>query len=166
MKLIVGSDHGGFKAKEFLVRILRKDGHTVADVGTFNEESTDYPDYAGLVGRAVAGGKADRGFLICGTGIGMCIAANKIKGVRAAVVWSKETAALAAEHNGANVLCLGGRVLSQANIKAFAEIWLRTSFGGGRHLRRLKKIAALDRLAPTTLARSAAWERPARPGRK
>ncbi len=145
MKLIVGSDHGGFKAKSFLVRALRKDGHAVTDAGTFNEESTDYPDYAVLVGRAVAGGKAERGLLICGTGIGMSIAANKIKGVRAAVVWSKETAALAAEHNGANVLCLGGRVLSQSEINGFARIWLKTPFGEGRHLRRLNKIAALDR---------------------
>lgn len=149
MKLIVGSDHGGFKAKSSLILALRRDGHTVTDVGTFNEDSADYPDYAVLVGRAVAAGKADRGLLICGTGIGMCIAANKIKGVRAAVVWTKETAILAAEHNGANVLCLGARVLSQSKINAFARIWLKTSFEGGRHLRRLNKIAALDHRAPS-----------------
>lgn len=145
MKLIVGSDHGGFLAKESLVRALRADGHIITDVGTFNEESTDYPDFAVLVGRAVAGGKADRGFLLCGTGIGMCIAANKIKGVRAAVVWSKETAVLAAEHNGANVLCLGGRVLSKTRINAFARIWLKSTFAAGRHLRRVKKIAYLEK---------------------
>lgn len=145
MKLIVGSDHGGFKAKEFLLRALRADGHIVVDVGSFDGDSTDYPDYAVRVGRAVAGGKADRGFLLCGTGIGMCIAVNKIKGVRGAVVWSKETAALAAEHNGANVLCLGARVLSKAQISAFARVWLKSTFEGGRHLRRLKKIAVLEK---------------------
>lgn len=144
MRLIVGSDHGGLPAKESLVRSLRRDGHAIVDIGTFSHESTDYPDYARAVGRAVAGKKADRGILICGTGIGMCIAANKIRGVRAAVVWSKETAALAAEHNGANVLCVGGRVFSKTKILSFVRIWLTTSFGGGRHLRRLKKIAALE----------------------
>ena len=145
MKLVIGSDHGGFDAKESLVRVLRQDGHDVLDVGPSNEDSTDYPDYAAVVGRAVAGRKAERGFLLCGTGIGMCIAANKIRGVRAAVVWSKETAALASEHNGANVLCLGGRVLSKPQIIAFARIWLASSFHGGRHLRRVKKIMALEK---------------------
>ncbi len=145
MKIIIGSDHGGFKAKESLVRLLRGDGHTVTDVGTFNEDSTDYPDYARQVGEAVAAGKAERGILVCGTGIGMSIAANKMRGVRAAVVWSNETAALAAEHNGANVLCLGGRVHSRSKINGFARIWLKTPFGEGRHRRRLNKIAALDR---------------------
>ncbi|MBK8575383.1 MAG: ribose 5-phosphate isomerase B [Elusimicrobia bacterium] len=145
MKLIVGSDHGGFKVKESLLETLRADGHTVIDVGTFDEESTDYPDYAALVGRAVAEGKAERGLLICGTGIGMCIAVNKIKGVRGAVVWSKKTAVLAAEHNRANVLCLGARVLSKAEITTFSRLWLKTRFSSGRHLRRVKKIAALER---------------------
>jgi ribose 5-phosphate isomerase B len=145
MKLIIGSDHGGFKAKESLLPTLRAEGHSVVDVGTFTDESTDYPDSAARVGRAVAGGKAERGILICGTGIGMCIAVNKIKGVRGAVVWSEETAALAAEHNGANVLCLGGRMLSKKQINAFVKIWLKTRFGRGRHLRRVKKISSLEK---------------------
>lgn len=145
MKLIIGSDHGGFKAKESLLRVLRADGHRITDVGTFDEQSTDYPDTAALVGRAVAKGKAERGILLCGTGIGMCMAVNKIKGVRGAVVWSKETAVLASEHNGANVLCLGARVLSKTQINAFAHIWLKTPFAGGRHLQRINKISSLEK---------------------
>lgn len=145
MKLVIGSDHGGFRAKEALVLALRADGHRVIDLGTSSEESSDYPDFAGKVGLAVAKGKASRGILVCGTGIGMSVAANKVKGVRAAVVWSVKTAALAAEHNGANVLCLGGRLFPKSKLIDFARIWLKTPFGGGRHLRRLKKISALEK---------------------
>src|SRR5262245_16725203 len=106
MKIAVGSDHGGWKAKTALVKFLRDAGHRVADVGTVSEDSVDYPDYARGVAMLVKRNRADRGILVCGTGIGMCIAANKVKGIRAAVVWNVEVAKLAAEHNGANVLCL------------------------------------------------------------
>ncbi|MBL0057900.1 MAG: ribose 5-phosphate isomerase B [Elusimicrobia bacterium] len=145
MNVFIGADHGGFLAKTLLVRSLRADGHVVTDVGAPSGEPTDYPDHAALVARAVAKGKAERGVLICGTGIGMSIAANKVKGVRAAVAWNEKTAALAAEHNGANVLCLGGRFLSAPRITRLVRIWLRTSFAGGRHLRRLNKISALEK---------------------
>lgn len=145
MKLFIGSDHGGYKAKELLIRALREEGHAITDVGTFNEDSVDYPDIAKTVGRAVAGGKAARGILLCGTGIGMSIAANKIRGIRAAVAWDVKTAVLAAEHNNANILCLGGRVLKPSAIKTLARTWLRTPFAKGRHLLRIMKISALEK---------------------
>jgi ribose 5-phosphate isomerase B len=148
MKIALGADHGGFPAKEALRRQLVRAGHAVVDLGTQSEESTDYPDYARAVGRAVARGRVDRGVLICGTGIGMSIAANKIRGVRAAVVWSDKTAALAAEHNGANVLCLGGRVHARTAIARMVKVWLATPFGEGRHARRLGKIARLEKGGP------------------
>jgi ribose 5-phosphate isomerase B len=145
VKLIIGSDHGGFKAKELLIRALREEGHAITDVGIFDEESVDYPDIAKAVGQAVAGGKAARGILLCGTGIGMSIAANKIRGIRAAVAWDINTAGLAAEHNNANILCLGGRVLKPSAIKTAARTWLRTPFAKGRHLHRTMKISALEK---------------------
>ncbi len=145
MKIAVGADHGGYRAKERLVRALATAGHHVIDVGTNNEDSVDYPDFAARVARAVAGKKADRGVLLCGTGIGMAIAANKVRGIRAAVVWNKKTAVLAAEHNDANVLCLGARLLSASTIVTLVKEWLATPFGGDRHGRRIKKIRALER---------------------
>ena len=145
MKIAVGADHGGFLAKEALVRRLTSLGHQVEDLGTTSDVSSDYPDHAAAVGKAVASGRAERGVLICGTGIGMAMAANKIPGVRAAVVWNETTAALAAEHNGANILCLGGRVLSPARLLRLVGIWLKTPFGGGRHARRVQKIACLEK---------------------
>jgi ribose 5-phosphate isomerase B len=145
MKLALGADHAGFSFKAALIKHLNAAGHSVVDCGTTSEASTDYPDYALRVAQAVADGVCERGILACGTGIGMCIAANKIKGVRAAVVWNEKTAALAAEHNGANVLCLGGRFLSAPRIARLVRIWLRASFEGGRHLRRLNKIVALEK---------------------
>lgn len=145
MKIAVGSDHGGFAAKEALVRRLTTLGHHILDLGTTSDASSDYPDYAKAVGSAVASRHADRGVLLCGTGIGMAIAANKIPGVRAAVVWNNTTAILAAEHNGANILCLGGRLLSRPAISRLVEIWLKTPFGGGRHARRIRKIARMEK---------------------
>lgn len=145
MKIALGADHGGFPVKAALLRLLTRLGHTVIDFGTDSEESTDYPDYARRVGAAVARGRADRGLLVCGTGIGMSIAANKVAGVRAAVVWNDKTAALAAEHNGANVLCLGARVHRRAALERMVKIWLSTPFGEGRHIRRLKKIARMEK---------------------
>lgn len=145
MRIALGADHGGFPAKAALARRLIRAGHAVVDFGTDSEASTDYPVYARAVGRAVARGRVDRGVLICGTGIGMSIAANKVPGVRAAVVWSDKTAALAAEHNGANVLCLGGRLHSKAAIARMVALWLATPFGEGRHARRLRKIARMEK---------------------
>lgn len=145
MKIAVGADHGGWKAKNALVKSLRASGHRVADLGTRSEDSVDYPDYARSVALLVKRGRADRGVLVCGTGIGMSIAANKVPGVRAAVVWSPEVAKLASEHNGANVLCLPGRFLKAAQLKKMVKAWLSTPFGGGRHQRRIDKISRMEK---------------------
>ena len=145
MKIAVGADHAAFKAKVKVVEHLRKAGHKVVDVGTTSEESVDYPDFAALVGAKVAKGACKLGVLLCGTGIGMCISANKINGIRAAVVWDTTTARLAAEHNGANVLCLSGRLFNDRQRYAMLDAWLSTPFAGGRHKRRILKIAALEK---------------------
>jgi ribose 5-phosphate isomerase B len=150
MKLAIGSDHAGYQLKSQLAAWLKTSAggrHQVRDVGTSSEASCDYPDFARPVARAVAKKRVSRGILLCGTGIGMAIAANKFRGVRAAVVWSPAVAGLAAEHNGANVICLPARFLSLATAKKIIHVFLSTPFGGGRHLRRLKKIMALDRCA-------------------
>jgi ribose 5-phosphate isomerase B len=141
----IGADHAGVRTKDALARWLRASGRKVIDAGTHGADSVDYPDLAARVARAVARGRAHRGVLVCGTGIGMAIAANKVRRVRAAVVWSRETARLAAEHNAANVLCLSGRLFPTARLKTFLRTWLTTPFGGGRHGRRVRKIAALER---------------------
>lgn len=148
MKLAIGADHAGVRKKDRLAAWLRTAAggrHGVRDVGTSGTGSVDYPDFAAAVGRAVASGRASRGILLCGTGIGMAIAANKIRGVRAAVAWNPVTAALAAEHNGANVLCLPSRFVRMKQAQQMIRAFLNTPFGGGRHLRRVKKINALDR---------------------
>jgi len=144
MKIAVGSDHAGFALKEAIARHLRAAGHEIADCGTFSEESVDYPDFAVAVGRRVAAGESERGILVCGTGIGICMAANKVPGVRAATVHDRYTAAMSREHNDANVLCLGARVLEERVGVELAEYWLTVPFAGGRHERRVAKIAALD----------------------
>lgn len=145
MKIAVGSDHGGFQRKKEIVALLSKLGHRVLDLGCHSEESVDYPDYARKVGRSVASGRSERGILVCGTGIGMSIAANKISGVRAAVCWSVRTGCLASEHNKANVLCLSGRFLSSALCAKIVLAWLKTEFGAGRHQRRIQKISKIER---------------------
>ncbi len=145
MKIAIGSDHGGFESKKIVVDALQKLGHKVVDMGTTSEESTDYPDYAKKVGKAVALGRADRGVLICGTGIGMSIAANKIPGIRAAVVWNVKTASLASEHNCANVLCLSGRFIKPSLLPKMIKAWIKTPFAGGRHQRRIRKISKLEK---------------------
>jgi ribose 5-phosphate isomerase B len=144
MKVIVGSDHAGFAAKQALVEELKKAGHSVTDAGTEGIESVDYPDFAIQVGRAVAESEAERGILICGTGIGMCMTANKIRGVRAAVVTDAFTAEMSRRHNDANVLCLGARVLTQQKIEELARIFLEAQFEGGRHAGRVQKIKNLE----------------------
>ena len=148
MKIAIGSDHGGFERKRELVSLLTKMGLKVVDMGCHSEDSCDYPDFAKRVAQAVSAGQADKGVLVCGTGIGMSIAANKVPGIRAAVCWSPKTAALASEHNQANVLCLSGRFLSAPAARSIVRTWLKTPFGGGRHLRRVKKIGKLEKCPP------------------
>ena len=140
MKIAIAADHGGFDQKQELVPYLAQLGHEVQDLGPENDESVDYPDYAILVARAVAEGSAERGVLICGTGIGMAITANKIHGIRAANVTSPEFAVLAREHNNANVLALSARFVDLAINKAAVLAFLETDFAGGRHEPRVAKI--------------------------
>ena len=140
MKIAIGSDHAAVAEKAAVVRVLEAEGHEVEDMGTHDDASVDYPDFAAKVGWAVANKSVERGILICGTGIGMSMAANRIQGVRAAVVHSEFTAQMAREHNDANVLCLGARVLDAATLESLAKIFVNTDFEGGRHARRVGKI--------------------------
>jgi len=149
MKVIVGSDHAGFAAKQALVAALKKMGHSVTDAGTDGPDSVDYPDFAVQVGRAVADAEAERGILICGTGIGMAMAANKIPGVRAAVVTNEFTAEMSRRHNDANVLAMGARVQTPEKMEELARIFLESPFDGGRHAGRVDKINKLDQKATT-----------------
>jgi ribose 5-phosphate isomerase B len=144
MRIAIGSDHRGVEMRGKLVELLTRLGQEVVDVGS-NQETADYPDVAALVGRKVAGHEVDRGVLICGSGLGMCMAANKIPGVRAAPCYDDVTAELARRHNDLNVLCLSGDMLGERLVDRLVEIWLTTPFDGGRHARRLQKIAALER---------------------
>lgn len=145
MKLAIGSDHGGFKLKEQIKNYLAKLGIQVKDLGTKDTKSVDYPVYAAKVAKAVASGKVDRGILVCGTGIGMCITANKVPGIRAALAHDIFTARMASAHNNANVLCIGGRVMDQALAFEIVKEWLDTPFEGGRHVKRLNKISKLEK---------------------
>ncbi|MCA9321341.1 MAG: ribose 5-phosphate isomerase B [Planctomycetes bacterium] len=144
MRIAIANDHAAVEARRRLSRTLRDWGFEVSDLGTDTEESVDYPDQAAAVARMVASGEADRGIILCGTGIGVSMAANKIDGIRAAVCHSVETATLAREHNDANVLCLGARVLDAAKIEACSRAFLDTAFAGGRHARRVQKIRDLE----------------------
>lgn len=141
MKIATGADHAGYAVKQAVVRHLRAQGHEVVDVGTDDgETSVDYPDFAHLVAEAVASGGAERGVLVCGTGIGMCMAANRHAGVRAADCTTPHLAEMSRRHNDANVLCLAGRLLSEDEAWAIAEVWMATPFDGGRHERRVARI--------------------------
>lgn len=144
MRIALGADHAGYPLKEHLRRHLESQGHEVEDFGTTSEASTDYPDYAGKVGRAVAEDRADRGLLVCGTGIGMAIAANKIPGVRAANCFEPLTSHMARAHNDANVLALAGRIVADAYAEEILREFLETPFEGGRHQRRVDKIHTLE----------------------
>ena len=144
-RIVLGSDHAGYRLKESIRKYLQAAGYTVDDVGPDSEASVDYPDFGAAAGRRVAGGQNDFGIVICGTGIGISIAANKIAGIRAALVADPETARLAREHNDANVLALAGRSLSDDRAISIVQEFLRTPFAGGRHERRVEKIALLDR---------------------
>jgi ribose 5-phosphate isomerase B len=143
MRIALGADHAGVTLKHDVKRLLDELGHPYEDFGTQTDESVDYPDFAERVGRRVAGGEFDRGILICGTGIGMAMAANKIPGVRAAPVTDLDTARLSREHNDANVLALGARILGKERALDIVRVFLETPFAGGRHERRIRKVDAL-----------------------
>jgi ribose 5-phosphate isomerase B len=145
MRIALGADHAGFELKEKIKQHLIDRGVTVDDQGTYSPDSVDYPDYARLVCERVAHKKADWGILVCGTGIGMAMAANKMDGIRAANARTEIDAQLSREHNNANVLTLGGRVLVEKTALRIVDRWLNTAFLGGRHERRVAKITELER---------------------
>lgn len=144
MRIAIGADHGGFQLKQDLADWLRQQGHQVLDAGTDGLESTDYPDYAETVARQVAHGAADRGLLVCTTGVGMSIAANKVNGVRAALAVNDEEVALTRAHNDANVLTIGARYTAAPAAQQMVRLFLETPFEGGRHARRVEKIARIE----------------------
>jgi ribose 5-phosphate isomerase B len=146
VKIAIGADHAGYMLKEQVKAFLKSKDIDFKDYGTFKIESCDYPEYAYKVGQAIVNGEADLGILICGTGIGMSITANKIKGIRAALVHDEQTAKLSRQHNDANVLCMGGRILEEEAALKIVDVWLNTSFEGGRHEKRLKLINQLTGL--------------------
>ena len=148
MHVSIASDHRGFEVKEQVRQYVEALGHQVTDVGTSDGERVDYPDFAAAVAQQVARGQADRGILICSTGIGMSIAANKIRGVRAANCVNEQFAEYSRRHNDANVLCLSADHLSSAVTKKIVEVWLTTEFDGGRHASRLAKIGQLEQANP------------------
>lgn len=144
MKISIASDHAGFEQKQALAAYLRGLGHEVVDRGPTTDDRVDYPDFATSVAHDVARGRSERGVLVCGTGIGMAIAANKIDGVRAANVTSPAFAALAREHNDANVVTVSGRFVDEVTNRAILDAFLTVDFGGGRHADRVEKIALLE----------------------
>lgn len=144
MKIALGADHAGFSLKEHLRQRLEAEGHEVEDFGTHSEASTDYPDYAGRVGRAVVEGRAERGLLVCGSGTGMAIAANKVPGVRAANCFDPFVSHMARAHNDVNVLAVAGRILAPEFAEEIVREFLQTPFEGDRHQRRVEKIQGLE----------------------
>jgi len=143
--IVVGSDHGGFELKEAVKSLLEERGIPVLDMGTNNGDSVDYPDFGEKVARKVSRGEAEKGVLVCGTGIGMSIVANKFPGVRAALAADPYMAKMAKQHNNANILVLGGRVIDEDEAREMVATWLDSAFEGGRHQGRLDKIAALEK---------------------
>ena len=144
MRVAVGCDHRGFSVRNKLNDLLQRLGHEVVDVGAFSGEAVDYPDIAALVARKVSQHEVERGILVCGSGLGMCIAANKFRNVRAAPCHDELTAEMSRRHNDANVLCLSADLLSDQHIDRMISTWLSTEFEGGRHARRVEKIQALE----------------------
>ena len=144
MKIAIAADHGGYKLKEEIKPYIESLGHTVTDFGTYSEDSVDYPDYAAPCARAVVSGEMDRGIVICGTGIGISIAANKIKGVRCALCTDPVMARLTREHNDANILCIGERVVGQGLAMELIDVFLCAKFLGGKHQRRVDKLMAIE----------------------
>jgi ribose 5-phosphate isomerase B len=145
MRVAIGSDHRGFEIRTKVVELVRRLGHEAIDAGAFSAAAVDYPDIAADVGRRVSRGEVDRGILICGTGIGMCIAANKIAGVRAAPCHDDTTAELSRRHNDSNILCFSAELLGERLIEHMVEIWLAAPFEGGRHAVRVDKITEIER---------------------
>jgi ribose 5-phosphate isomerase B len=145
MKIAIAADHAGFALKEKLRQRLAGEGHEVVDFGPANSESCDYPDFAQPVARDVAQGRSDRGILVCSTGIGMAIAANKVDGIRAAPAVSEDEVRLIREHNDANVLTIGAKYTDEDHAASLIELFLGTEFTGGRHARRVAKIAQLEK---------------------
>lgn len=152
-RIALGADHAGYQVKERVKELLQKDGFEVIDFGTHSNESMDYPDSASRVAESVSQAESDRGILVCGTGLGMAIAANKFRGIRAATCNDTYTARMAAEHTDANVLCVGARVVDADHALAIVKEWMRTKFAGGRHQRRLDKISEIERGVPTMAAK-------------
>ncbi|MGA2062069.1 MAG: ribose 5-phosphate isomerase B [Thermoguttaceae bacterium] len=144
MRIAIGTDHRGFSLRTKLVELLRQAGHEVVDIGTFTPDAIDYPDIAAQVADKVSRGEVERGILVCGTGLGMCIAANKFPGVRATPCHDDITAELSRRHNDSNVLCLSADLLGERLIDRMIEIWLAAPFDGGRHQRRVQKITDLE----------------------
>ena len=144
MRIAVAADHAGFEFKTRLIEELGSLGHEVADEGTDSPESCDYPDYAIPAARSVSEGKSDRAILVCSNGIGMGMVANRIPGVRAAVVYSERTAEMTRGHHDSNVLCLGAQQFPEEDLLKFVRVWLDTDFEGGRHARRMKKVRSLE----------------------
>ncbi|KIH78176.1 ribose 5-phosphate isomerase [Geoalkalibacter ferrihydriticus DSM 17813] len=142
--IVIGSDHGGLALKEAVIGFLEMQGFKVDDVGTSNQESVDYPDFGEKVARLVSRGEVSRGILICGTGIGMSIVANKFPGVRAALATDEFMARMAKEHNNANIVVLGGRVITPESAQRMVAAWLEAAYEGGRHQQRLDKITRIE----------------------
>ena len=149
-RIAIGSDHAGFSVKEIIRKYLEGAGYAVSDLGTSSEESVDYPDYGKAVGERVVSQQADFGIAVCGTGIGISIAANKVRGIRAALAHDVSTARLAREHNDANVLALGGRIVTSEAAIEMVQVFLTTAYPGGRHRRRLDKITAIEKVERAT----------------
>lgn len=145
MKIAIGCDHGGISLKDSIVNYLEERGVQIEDFGTFGTDSVDYPDFAYKVARSVADGKADKGILMCGTGIGISIAANKVNGIRCALCHNTDTAKLTAMHNDSNVLAMGGRVIDADTAVNIVKTWLDTPFEGGRHINRINKISEIEK---------------------
>jgi ribose 5-phosphate isomerase B len=145
MKIALGADHAGYELKDKIKQHLQQGGIQVQDEGTSSGESVDYPDYARVVAHDVSNSRADLGILVCGSGIGMAMAANKVAGIRAANVSTEYEAQMSREHNNANVLALGARILHEEDALRIVDKWLATAFAGGRHERRVEKIAALEK---------------------
>ena len=144
MIIAVGSDHAGFNLKEAIKAKLEAEGHTIIDVGTDSTESVDYPKFGHAVGRTVASGKAERGVAVCGSGIGISIACNKVPGIRAALCTSVEMAEMCRRHNNANVICMGERMITQELAFAMVDTWMTTEFEGGKHLRRINELDDIE----------------------
>ena len=144
MKIVVGSDHAAYELKEAIKEKLIGEGHEVIDVGCDSPESVDYPKYGHAVGRTVASGEAERGIAVCGSGIGISIACNKVPGIRAALCTSVEMAEMCRRHNNANVVCMGARMISRELAFDIIDKWMTTDFEGGKHLRRINEIEDLD----------------------